>query len=149
MTLSAVFPAEYYDEKKNFVLWTHKLNDYNEIYSLNKYLDGANGKELDKMSKYSNNIRSKLQSLKQSYFGFDYGIHNVDMRINIAILTTFVVCLCLTTVASKIMGTNVTVIVTMTILSVYLLFLILYLKSQSRRDRTNWSAWNFPQATTH
>ena len=67
---------------------THKLNDYNEIYNLNTYLDGANSTELERLSYTNETLKTRLLKLKQEYLLEDRGVKAYTFRSNILYFTT-------------------------------------------------------------
>ena len=79
---------------------THKLNDYNEIYNLNTYLDGANSTELERLSYTNETLKTRLLKLKQEYLLEDSGVKAYTFRSNILYFTAIIlsIVLCLTAV---------------------------------------------------
>lgn len=121
---------------------TTKLNDYNEIESLNKHMMSANTQELGKLRTFNNQLKTKLLKAKQSYMLMDYGIHEYEMINNILGFTIIVVCLALF-IVSRVSKENKKMLVwiCMGIALFYLIVVLVVLKHNSSRRTYAWSQW--------
>jgi len=78
--------------KTQYIDLTHELNNYNEIYNLNIYLQKMHNVELDKLSSTDQRMRTMSLKSKQTYFLTDYAIKEYAMRCNLMYFTLVVVC---------------------------------------------------------
>ena len=83
---------------------THKLNDYNEIYNLNTYLDGANTSELERLSYTNETLKTRLLKLKQEYLLEDRGVKAYTFRSNVLYFTSIIVSIVLCLAAVYVEG---------------------------------------------
>ena len=66
---------------------TNQLNNYNEIYNMNKYVSDVNKSELSKISSFNDSLNTQNLKLKQQYLLKDYAINNRKFWINIMLFT--------------------------------------------------------------
>jgi hypothetical protein len=94
---SLSLPLEY--NKVNYLDITNQLNNYNEIYNMNKYAESVNQIEYDHISTLDANLKTKLYKLKQEYFLVDYANHNMVFWTNVLYFSVCFTCLTLITIA--------------------------------------------------
>lgn len=115
---------------------THKLNDYNEIYSVNNYLQGANNVELDRLKATDNTIRTRILRLKQEYLQNDHGIKEYKFRTNILYFSAIIISFLLFLGALFLQGginPKMAIIISITLIVVYLLILLFVVKANVER----------------
>lgn len=78
---------------------THKLNDYNEIYNVNSYIQENNNMELDRLNSSNNTIKTRILRMKQEYLLNDQSIKEFNFRKNILYFTIVIICIILSIVA--------------------------------------------------
>lgn len=127
---------------------THKLNDYNEIYSVNNYLNGANGVELDRLTTTDNTIRTRILRLKQEYLQHDHAIKEYKFRTNILYFSSIVIAFLLVLSALFIeekIKPKIFIIVSSSIIVIYLLILLFVVKANVTRRSQAYDQYYFDQ----
>lgn len=129
-----------------YTSYTHKLNDYNELYNANNQLKNVNRNELDKMSTFSNNVDNRLHILKQNYLLSEAGVNQYNLRIKILIITIIVLSI-LVSLASysfegKIQTKTMINIVIGTVIG-WLLIIYIVVKINSSRRNDSWQQYYF------
>lgn len=76
--------------KDKYLDLSHQLNNYNEIYNVNFYLNNLNNVEKDKLDMTNNNIKAKVLRMKQEYMTLDYSSNENKTRANIIYWTIIV-----------------------------------------------------------
>lgn len=84
-------PLEY--NKNNYLDITNQLNNYNEIYNMNKYAESVNKVEYEHISTLDSNLKTTLYKLKQEYFLVDYANHNTRFWTNIMYFSLCMICI--------------------------------------------------------
>lgn len=118
---------------------THKLNDYNEIYNLNTYLDGANSSELERLSYTNETLKTRLLKLKQEYLLEDRGVKAFTFKSNVLYFTAIVVSIVLCLAAVYVQGGTgglsgkMAVIISVVIIVIYFLILLFVVKANIER----------------
>lgn len=72
---------------------THQLNNYNEIYNMNKYVSNVNDGELTRLAGFNENIKSKVLKLKQDYMLYDVSMKSIGFWTSILYFTLVMTCL--------------------------------------------------------
>jgi uncharacterized membrane protein len=130
------------EDKVKYLDLTHKLNDYNEIYNLNKHLLDTNNMEYDKLYNGSNQIKTKLMKSKQEYMLLDYSINEYKMYSNLLAFTIFIVCVLLFFVTKATKETQKQLIIILSVIAViYLIIVIVILKTSGNRRNYAWTHW--------
>jgi len=115
---------------------THKLNDYNEIYNLNTYLDSANTSELDRLKYTNETLKTRILKLKQEYLAEDSGVKLYTFRINVlyftAIIIAIVLCIAAFYAEGKI-SSKIASIFSMGLIIVYFIILLFVVKANIER----------------
>ncbi len=78
--------------KRDYIHLTHQLNNYNEIYNLNKYLDKVQNVEMNTLDTMGNRVKSQSLKLRQEYMLKEFGVNEYIMRNNLMYFTLIVVC---------------------------------------------------------
>lgn len=118
---------------------THKLNDYNEIYNLNTYLDGANSTELERLSYTNETLKTRLLKLKQEYLLEDSGVKAYTFRSNILYFTAIILSIVLCLTAVYVEGGNGglsakwAIIISIGIIVIYFIILLVIVKAYIER----------------
>lgn len=76
--------------KDKYLDLSHQLNNYNEIYNVNFYLNNLNSVEKEKLERTNNNIKAKVLRMKQEYMTLDYSSNENKTRANIIYWTIIV-----------------------------------------------------------
>ncbi len=122
--------------KIKFLDITHKLNDYNEIYSVNTYLQGAYDLELDRINAVNNDLKTQLLKMKQEYMTNDSGVYAYKFRINIVYFTIFVICILLMLTAlfsQNKLSLRLLIIIGLVIIAIYFIIVLIIIKSNNER----------------
>ena len=124
---------------------TTKLNDYNEINSLNDHLLTSNTQELERLQTFNNQVKTKLMKAKQSYLLTDYGINEYRLNNNLLLFSMFVFCilvLMVTSIQSKAGAIWACVIISV----IYLIIIMMILSSNVKRRKYAWNQWYWDPA---
>lgn len=126
---------------------THKLNDYNEIASVNRHLKDAYSSELDRLNYTNNVLRTRILRMKQEYMMNDHGVQEFRFRTNILYFTGFIVSIVLAVSALFMQGridTRMTMIIAFGLLIVYLIIVLIAVKYNIERRKNSYNQyyWN-------
>lgn len=117
---------------------THKLNDYNEIYSVNSYLQGATNLELTRLRNTNNMLKSRILKMKQQYMMYDHDVDEYMFRLNILYFTAAIVAVVLM-IASLFMQGYVTpklaMIISGGLIIIYLIIVLFTVKANAERRK--------------
>jgi hypothetical protein len=69
---------------------SHRLNDYNEIYNTNKYIQRELSSEEIKMNKLNSKLRNQIFSSKQKSQMYEYERNKLQFYKNLLLITSFV-----------------------------------------------------------
>lgn len=135
------------NNKIKYLDLTHKLNDYNEIASVNRYLKDTYNSELERLNQTNNVLRTRILRMKQEYMMNDHGIQEFKFRTNILYFTGFVVSIVLVVAALFVQGrldARMTLIVSFGLLIVYLIIVLIAVKSNLERRKYSYNQyyWN-------
>ena len=83
---------------------TARLNDYNEITSLNQYVLNNNTIEYNKLKELHNTVSSQVLKLKQEYLQYDASISKYKLWITILNISIIAIALCLIILGISING---------------------------------------------
>lgn len=129
---------------------THKLNDYNEIYNMNTYVQNTNTQELDRLNTTNNTLKTRILRLKQEYLLTESGKRQWAFRTNLMMFTgivTGLVVILLTMYSSDKLAVRPLVISCLVILVIYLLIVIYLVVANTERrnyayDQYYWNPVN-------
>lgn len=134
------------NDNEIFKTYTHKLNDYNEMYNANNQLLGINNEEYDKIKLFNDDVNNKLHILKQDYLLKEAGIHLYEMRSNIILFTIIVVSLLFYIVAfyvdSRLNGKTLIYMIS-GIMLIYIFIIWIITKFISWRKINAWNQYYF------
>lgn len=123
---------------------TNALNDYNEIYATNKYLERTTSLEKKKLEDIVNELRANLLKLKQDYFIKMRAIEEYKVRSSILQGTMVIVCiifgLFILFLQMK-LGKNLLFIIVSILFILYILIVYLITRSNGYRVETNWNKY--------
>lgn len=131
-------------QKYKYLDLTHQLNNYNEIYNMNKYVSNVNTTELDRLAGFNENIKSKVLKLKQDYMLYDTSMKRLSFWTNILYFTIVMVCLVFFAIAFHSKGAPeggftiskmVVIIIICALALVYILVVIFSLSSYVKRRK--------------
>jgi hypothetical protein len=80
-------------QKLQYLDLTHQLNNYNEIYNMNKYVSNVNSSEMQRLAGFNENLKSKVLKLKQDYMLYDVSMKKFHFWTNILYFTIVMTCL--------------------------------------------------------
>ncbi len=123
---------------------TFNLNNFNEIYSTNKYLETATTNEKNRLSDALNRLRSSLLKMRQEYLSKKHTVEEYKVRVSILHWTVIAVSalfilFCL--VLQQKVGPNLLMLISFTIILVYAFIVFLVIKTNSYRFDTNWDMY--------
>ena len=135
--------------KVKYLDLTHKLNDYNEIYNVNTYVKDTNALQLERFNATNNNLRTRLLRMKQEYMLKEHDISEYRFRTNIIyftfIIISFVLIIATMFMLDKMSGT-IAMVVSISVLLVYLIILMFVMKAQANRKKNSYNQYYFSQA---
>lgn len=132
------------DIKVDFLNNTHQLNNYNEIYSMNKHVDGIQNIERRKLEGINENLKTRIMKLKQEYMLIDYKRNALIMKSRIMMFSSVVIALCFILAALFLMEKiNQTIMFSVigVLCVIYLFVVIMIIKSNSHRRYYSWSQY--------
>ncbi len=135
------------EEKEIYKDLTHQLNNYNEIYNLNSYLQKQGSLEFNRLSSTNNTLKGKIMNEKQEYLLNDYKINYYEMKNVIMTITLITVALSMI-VTGFLLKEFITIKTASIIVTVFLviqiLLLIFIVKYNSSRRNLLWNQyyWN-------
>ena len=133
--------------KNAYMDLTHQLNNYNEVYNVNFYLNNLNNVELDRLQNMEGNIRAKVLKMKQEYLLMDFAINEHRLRSNIiyiGFIVMAVVFLIASFYSSGSMKGSIAFTIIFVIILLYMLIALFFVYANSHRRRYAWEQyyWN-------
>lgn len=130
--------GELNQNKDKYLDLTHQLNNYNEIYNVNFYLDNLGSLERDKLDRTNNNIKSKVLRMKQEYMVLDYSEYENKLRSNIMywsiVISAILFCLCAMYSQEK-LSKNMLILISLVLIILYFLIVLFMIFQQSQRRK--------------
>jgi hypothetical protein len=129
---------------------TNQLNNYNEIYNMNKYVSDVNKSELSKISSFNDSLNTQNLKLKQQYLLKDYAINNRKFWINIMLFTIIMsgIALCIiafysinSDIPNFFLTLNLTIGAIIVIGIIYLLTILILLSTNLIRRKYSWDQY--------
>lgn len=132
------------DNVNTYMMNTHYLNDYNEIYNVNNYLDERTLLEKQRLEGMYDRLNSNLLGVKQEYLLRKFDIENYKSKINIilfAFILTCVLLICVILFTDDAIGQRL--LFTIIGVSIVIFTFVVYIisKSNSYREKTNWDMY--------
>ena len=138
-------PAQDIDTNKfDYLISTHKLNDYNEMYNLNSYLNNATNLDLERLNDLNKTLRVQILKLKQEYMLYEYTTYLYKFRVNLLYFILVCICLvlfCITMYSEQRMKLSLTIIISSSILLFALIFSIIAVILSNSRRRTSYNQY--------
>jgi hypothetical protein len=139
------------DDKVNkYVDISHRLDDYNEIYNTNKYLNKELKTSEKKMKELSDTLKNKIFISKQKSMMYEYERNKLKFYRALFLASCFLVITLLVLVGVHLTGQlaeKTLYIVTGGALALYLLGVYIIIYSNSFRSHTDWDKYNWASAT--
>jgi hypothetical protein len=130
--------------KDSYMDLTHQLNNYNEIYNVNFYLNNLNNIELERLKTFESNIKAKVLKMKQEYLLTDFGINEYRLRSNIIYLGLVIMAIVFIIVSFYSSGSlkgGIAFTIAFVIILVYLLISIFVVAANAKRRRYAWEQY--------
>ena len=132
------------DIKATFLDNTHQLNNYNEIYNMNKYVEGIQNMEVKRKQDMNENLKSRIMKLKQEYMLIEYKRNALKMKANIMLFSSIIIALCFMCVSLFLMeklNKTLTIIIVSVLIVFYIFMVIIIVKSNSHRRFNSWTQY--------
>jgi Flp pilus assembly protein TadB len=126
--------------------YTFSLNNFNEIYATNKYLEKSTDDEKERLVKSLDQLRSSLLRMHQEYLIKKRKVEEYKVRISILHWTMIAICAMFLLIAFVLMGKigqNLMVLIVIIVIVVYALIVTLVIRSNSYRYDTNWKMYHW------
>ena len=130
--------------KDSYMDLTHQLNNYNEIYNVNFYLNNLNNIELERLKTFEANIKAKVLKMKQEYLLTDFGINEFKLRSNIIYLGLIIMAIVFIIVSFYSSGSlkgGSAFTMAFVLILIYLLISIFVVAANSKRRRYAWEQY--------
>lgn len=127
-----------------YMMNTHYLNDYNEIYNVNNYLDERTLLEKERLQGMYDRMSSNLLGVKQQYLLKRFDIENYKSKINIIQFTFILVCvllICVILFTDDVIGQRLLLAIIGASVIFFILVVYLISKANSYREKTNWDMY--------
>ena len=139
----------------DFMNMTARLNDYNEITSLNQYVLNNNTIEYEKLEAIYNTISSQLLKLRQEYLLYDGSISKYKLWITVINISIITISICFFIIAisiskfsdsDSIFSQRKAAWLCIIIAIIYTIIIMLLFMSQKNRRTYSWTQfyWNQP-----
>jgi hypothetical protein len=138
---TATFTSNVASDLKTYRNNTFNLNNFNEIYTTNKYLDKATTEEKNRLSDSLNRLKSSLLKMRQEYLEKKFAIEEYNVRVSIIQWTIIAVCalfILLGQVIQQTLGPKLLSIIAGVVIFVYVVIVYVVVKQNSYRYDTNW-----------
>jgi hypothetical protein len=130
--------------KDMYMTNTHFLNDYNEVYNTNDYLDKTTNMEGQRLEGVYDRLRSTVLRLKQEMLLKKFNVEDFKMKNNIMAaaiaLVSFMLIMLISYSKDKV-GPNLLTMITLSLSSVFILIVYVIVKNNSYRVETNWNQY--------
>jgi hypothetical protein len=138
---TSTFTTSVANNLKTYRSNTFNLNNFNEIYSTNKYLDKAKTEEKNRLSESLNRLKSSLLQMRQEYLVKKYTVQEYTVRVHILQWTIIAVCalfILLGLVLNQTLGPKLLQIIAGAVIFIYVVIVYVIIKQNSYRFDTNW-----------
>jgi hypothetical protein len=134
------------DKVGNYVEITHKLNDYNEIYNTNKYIDNELTREKSRMNDLIQKLKNKIYISKQKSQMYEYNANRLKFNKGFFLFCcSFVInllALAAALLANTISYTKFYVSIAI-ITIIYISIIVVLLYANSYRTHTDWNKFHW------
>lgn len=142
--------TELQDNKVRYLDVTNRLNDYNEIYNLNQYLQQSQTSEYQTLNNKNEETKMTVMKLKQKYMMKESDIYFLRMRTYAIISVLHVVallCILYVTYLDGTFGIVTIGLIVVCLITAYLLLLYLWMTGVLNRrkesaDHVYWSSYS-------
>lgn len=127
-----------------YVDLSYRLNDYNEIYGTNKYLQKELKSSEDKLGKLSAKLKNKIFISKQKSQMYEYQRNKILFYKNLFLFSCFVIVELMALVGSHLAGqisAKLLYIVTGISVTIYLIIVFMWIYTNSFRSHTDWDKY--------
>lgn len=138
--------------KYKYLDYTHKLNDYNEIANLNRYVSDATSADKERLNGVSNNMRIRVLKLKQEYLLYEHGNNLYIFRIRLLLFTIICISLILFLIAmysEDKLGATITIIACCIILGICLSVIIIAVILNKKRRSYAYDQYYWEEPDLH
>lgn len=126
---------------------THQLNNYNEIFNLNMYLNNLGSSENTRLTKINENMKSKILMQKQEYMTLDRTVQYSNLRNNLIYFSFIIICIILiiiTMFMKKALDLRMTIIITSVVAVFYIVVSMLIINNNANRRSLVWDQYYWP-----
>ena len=138
---TATFTSNVASDLKTYRNNTFNLNNFNEIYATNRYLDKATTEEKNRLSDSLNRLKSSLLKMRQEYLEKKHAVQEYGVRVSILQWTVITVCalfILFGQVIQQTLGPNLLSIIAGAVIFIYVVIVYIVVKQNSYRYDTNW-----------
>lgn len=139
-------PADFESSKKAYLRNTHMLNDYNEIYNTNMYLNDKTSAEVQRLRGVLDRMRSTKLRMKQDYLLKKFAVHELDFNTKVLSVVSFFVFAFVILLTMYMQG-KITYMYLFSIIGIISLLLvvmvIIVVMINNKRKETNWYQFNW------
>ncbi len=131
-------------EKTIFKDLTHQLNNYNEIFNLNLYLQNSGLQERERLTKANETLKSKIMKLKQEYVLQEWKKSYMRLKNNLiyyAIVIISVILIFVGLYLNKTIPLGAAVGVTIGLSLFFIITVILIVKANADRRNLVWDQY--------
>lgn len=132
----------------NFKGYTHQINNYNEIYNLNKYMLDVNNSEGNRLHTTNETLKSAVLKARQNYMSMDREQQMTKLKSRIMYLSILTLCIVFVLIGLlmlNILNFFIVAVAISIILIVYLMLAFIWMIANSDRRNTNWNQFYWPQ----
>jgi lipopolysaccharide export LptBFGC system permease protein LptF len=134
------------DKVDKYIGISHRLNDFNEIYNTNKYIDKELRKEQYRIDDTTNKLKNKIYISKQKAQMYEYETNKLKFYKNLFLLT---VALAITLMVFATYNLNNYIapkafyVLTGIAVFIYIVIVFVLLYANSYRSHTDWNKYNW------
>lgn len=132
----------------NFKGYTHQINNYNEIYNLNKYMYDVNSSEEGRLNTTNETLKSAVLKARQNYLSMDREQQLAKFKsrlLYLSILTLCIVFVLIGLLMSNLLNIFIVSVAITIILIIYLVVSFVWMLANTDRRNTNWNQYYWPQ----
>lgn len=134
--MSSLNDSEIRQEITVFKDLTHQLNNYNEIFNLNMYLQKLGSTESTRLTKINETLKSKILGYKQEFLMLERDTEYMKLKNNLLYLSAVVICIIMILTGLYLkqkLSLVIASIVSGVIATLYVMYAVLLVKSNSQR----------------
>lgn len=145
--MSSLNDSEIRQEITVFKDLTHQLNNYNEIFNLNMYLQKLGSTESTRLTKINETLKSKILGYKQEFLMLERDTEYMKLKNNLLYLSAVVICIIMILTGLYLkqkLSLVIASIVSGVIATLYVMYAVLLVKSNSQRRILFWDQYYWP-----